>query len=64
VSLRFLKGFIAAGLASTATVLAAGITIHSVDDLKKLGLSLTVSFITAGLLAVEKMLSWQDAPQQ
>lgn len=62
VALRFLKGFIAAGLASVATVLAAGATIHNLTDLKTLGISLVIPFITGGLLAVEKMITWQDVP--
>jgi hypothetical protein len=63
VSLRFFKGFLAGGLGAVATALASGVVVHSTTDLQKLGLTLAVAFITGGVLAVEKLLSWTDAPQ-
>lgn len=60
VAKRFLKGFIAGGLASTAAFLSAGITIHSLEDLRNLAIPLVIAFVTGGLLAVEKLLSWKD----
>lgn len=60
---RFLKGFVAGGIGSAAALLAVGITVSSLDDLKKFGVSLATAFLAGGLLAVEKMLSWKDEPQ-
>lgn len=56
---RFIKGFIAGGLASTSMVLAGGITLTSIEDIKSLSYSLILAFITGGILALEKMLNWQ-----
>lgn len=64
VLLRFLKGFIAGGLGEIAPLLSGGITIHTTSDLKTIGLALIVPFVSGGILAVEKLLSWTDAPQQ
>lgn len=56
VSLRFVKGFIAGGLASVGVLLQAGVAS---TDLKKLSLSLATAFFAGGLLAVEKAYNWQ-----
>lgn len=62
VALRFLKGFVAAGLASVGAFLAAGVTIKSVEDLKALLIPLAIAFVTGGLLSIEKLVNWTDAP--
>jgi len=60
---RFLKGFIAGGIASAAALLAAGVTVASIEDLKKFSISLATAFLVGGLLGIEKMISWTDVPQ-
>ncbi len=57
--MRFVKGFIASGIASSLAVLNSGVVISSLEDLKYFGVALIVSFITGGLLATEKMLTWE-----
>jgi len=59
---RFLKGFIAGGIASVVLALQAGITISSLTDVKTLLTALGVAFVTGGLLAIEKGLNW--TPEQ
>jgi hypothetical protein len=61
---RFLKGFVAGGLAQAILIINGGLTVHSIEDLKSIGFTLLSGFLVGGLLALEKMLSWQDAPQQ
>lgn len=60
---RFAKGFVAGGVGAMALQLQAGIHLASLIDLKMLGLTLTSAFITGGLLAIEKMLTWQETLQ-
>lgn len=60
---RFIKGFVASGLASAALQLQAGVVIHSLADLKQFGFSLVLAFITGAVLAGEKALSWTPEPQ-
>lgn len=61
---RFLKGFIGGGVASMLLVLKAGILVQSLADLKTLGFTLGVAFVTGGLLAIEKWASWTEFPPQ
>lgn len=58
IIIRFGKGFVAGGIASVAAALHAGVAIASFGDLKTLGFTLGIAFITGGLLAVEKLVSW------
>ena len=58
VVLRFAKGFIAGGLGTVAAVLAGGVSIHSVEELQKVLISLIVPFLTGGILAAEKYLNY------
>ena len=60
---RFLRGFAAGGIAAVASQLATTVTLHSIDDLKKLGASLAIAFITGGLLATEKAIRWVEPDQ-
>jgi hypothetical protein len=62
VALRFLKGFIAGGLANIVPILVGTINIHDLTSAKALLSILTTSFLTGGLLAIEKMITWQDVP--
>lgn len=61
---RFLKAFVGGGVGAIGLLLAQGISVHSLADLQHLGQITLAAFISGGLLAIEKMLSWQDAPQQ
>lgn len=56
IALRFLRGFVAGGLTSSAALLALGTTITSLEDLKKFGIALAVAFGTGGLLALDKLI--------
>jgi hypothetical protein len=64
VSLRFLKGFIAAGLAQVALTINAGLTISSMAELNNVLGVLAAAFLTGGVLALEKMMNWTDAPMR
>jgi hypothetical protein len=57
---RFLKGFIASGVATSLLVLSSGVVINSLEDLKQFIVSLFVAFLTGGLMAVEKGLRWKE----
>ena len=57
---RFAKGFVAGGLAQVGAMLAAGVTITNLLEAKALLWMACVSFVTGGLLGVEKMLRWQE----
>ena len=59
VSIRFLKGFVSGGLASVAALINAGVTISSLDEFANFGFALLAAFVTGGLLAIEKLWSWQ-----
>jgi hypothetical protein len=60
ILLRFVRGFLAAGIASITAQLAIGVTVSSVEDLKKLGISLAVAFISGGLMAIDKLIRFKD----
>lgn len=57
---RFLKGFLASGVASMVLILNSGVVIHSFEDLKQLVVVLFVAFFTGGLMAIEKTLTWKE----
>lgn len=57
---RFLKGFVASGIASVVLILSSGVTINSLEDLKQLIVVLFVAFFTGGLMAIEKTLRWKE----
>ena len=63
IAKRFIRGFLAAGIASVTASLAAGVTVTSLEDLKKLGLSLAVAFISGGLLSADKLIRLTDESQ-
>jgi hypothetical protein len=60
---RFLKAFIAGGLASVAALLASGFQLKELKDLQTLAFALGIAFFTGGLMALEKLIRWQDIPQ-
>lgn len=55
---RYLRGFIAGGLASAATVLP--VTIGSLDEAKKIGIIAASAFLSGGILAIEKLVRWVE----
>ena len=57
---RALRGFFAAAIAGIAAQLATGITITSLEDLKKLGITLLTAGLVAGLLALDKLIRYDD----
>jgi len=56
ISMRFLRGFIAGGMASIATFLSAGINVTSEEGVKALLFALGTSFVAGGLLALDKLV--------
>jgi hypothetical protein len=60
IAKRFLRGFISGGIASAAALLAAGVSVTTLEDLRKLSIALAAAFITGGLLSIDKLLRWQD----
>jgi hypothetical protein len=53
----------AGGLASVAALLATTVSLNTLADLKKLGISLVVAFLSGGILATEKALRWVEPAQ-
>lgn len=53
---RFVRGFIAGGLAAVVEAIGAGITIRDTNDLKAMGFILSYAFITGGILAIDKLI--------
>lgn len=59
---RFLKGFVAGGIASALMIVKSTSVLSTWHDMQMFAFALIVGFITGGLLAVEKALSWEDIP--
>jgi hypothetical protein len=57
---RAIRSFIAAALAGIATQLASGVTIHSIEELQKLGISILTAGMVAGLMALDKLIRYED----
>lgn len=57
--IRFLKGFVAGGIAQVILIINAGLTISSIADVKAVFTAVVVGFLTGGLLAMQKMLAWK-----
>lgn len=57
---RFVKGFLAGGIAQVVLIINAGITINSIVDIKVIVTAIFIGFLTGGLLAVQKMISWKE----
>lgn len=57
---RFTKGFLAGGLAQVALILGPGIQFTNLEDLKAIGATLFFGFLVGGILAIEKMVMWQE----
>lgn len=60
VAMRFAKGFLAGGLGSVAALLEAGVTVTSLADLTNLGFALLAAFVSGGVLALQKWVSWVE----
>ena len=60
---RLVKGFVSGGLATVLVMLQTMQPIMQWSDLKPLALSLLVGFFTGSIMAIEKMMSWQDIQQ-
>ncbi len=60
---RFLKAFIAGGVASISALLSSGVTFSTVEELRALVFSFAVAFVTGGVMALEKYLNWIDEPK-
>lgn len=58
--IRFLKGFVAGGIAQVILIINAGLTISSIVDVKAVLTAVVVGFLTGGLLAMQKMLAWKE----
>lgn len=54
VILRFIRGFVAGGIASVMVAISSGISFHNVGELKSVLLLLAMAFITGGFLATDK----------
>lgn len=59
---RFAKGFLAGGLSSVSLIIGAGFQFHNLADVRTYFTALLFGFLTGGLLAIEKMMSWQEPP--
>jgi len=60
VLLRFVRGFLAGGLANLAAILAASkFSVSSLTDLQTLAYAVGIAFVTGGLLALDKMLRYE-----
>jgi hypothetical protein len=57
---RFLKGFLAGGLAQVALVAGGGLTINNLADIKNVSIVLLAAFITGGLLGLQKLYTYQE----
>jgi hypothetical protein len=57
---RILRGAVAAFLAGVTMQLASGTNVSSIEDLKKLGLSLFAAGITGLLLGLDKLLRYRE----
>lgn len=56
---RFIKGFLSGGIASMVVVLESAQNINTFGDIKTLAVASTIAFISGGLLAIEKWISWK-----
>lgn len=56
VGLRFIRAFVAGGVANMIAIIASNGSISSLKDGQMWFLSLGVAFITGGLMAIDKLL--------
>ena len=61
VFLRFLRGAVAGGVANLAAIFVSSkFEVASLTDLQNLGYSLGIAFIGGAILAIDKMLRYED----
>ncbi len=60
IFLRFLRGFVAGGIASVIPLLAGVVDVNDPTVLKKTLISLGIAFVTGGIQALDKLLRWQE----
>ncbi len=53
---RFLKGFLAGGIAQVVLIIGPGLSFHNLEEIRNIAATLVFAFIVGGLLGVEKML--------
>jgi len=64
ILLRFLRGFIAGGVANLAAILAASqFNVSSLADLQALSYAIGIAFVTGGLMALDKMLRYEPVTE-
>lgn len=65
IVLRFLRGFVAGGIANLAAILAASqFDLHSLADLQALAYLLGIAFLTGGIMALDKMLRYEPSSEE
>jgi hypothetical protein len=57
---RFVKIFIAGGVAGLSTAFVATPSFNTLADLKMWMFTLITAFVSGGLAALEKYLNWQE----
>ena len=60
--MRFLRAFVAGGLASVATLLALGVSFKSLEEVRNFVPVLMIAFITGGIMAIDKALRGDPKP--
>lgn len=57
---RFFRAFVAGGLAQMASLVSVSHDIGTLTELEAWALTLAVAFITGGVLALDKLMRWQE----
>lgn len=60
---RFIKAFLAGGLASIGVLIANGVSFSNEQELKNLIVTLVGAFLTGGIMAIQKWYTWTDEPK-
>lgn len=55
---RFLRGFVAGGIASIVPLLTGIVDIQDPTAIKRTLITLSVAFVTGGIQAIDKLLRW------
>lgn len=58
---RFLKGFVAGGIAQVVLIIGPGLQFRNLEDIRAILTSLTFGFLVGGLLGVQKMLTYKES---
>lgn len=58
--MRFIRGFISGGIASVLALFSMGTVISSLAEFKDFVYALAIAFLTGGLMAVDKLLRWEE----